>query len=690
MDIKQITSGFETNKPEHIIEAANALFKKLHSTLPKSKIEQMVEVISEEGLAVVLTKLHLVHTSKDHKIKLLDILGDPNFLYYAWCKIMEKKDKSPGLDEVPIQNVGIRTLKSLSKELLSRKYKPSPAKRIYIEKANGQKRPLGIPTSRDKIVQQALKIIIEPLFEPLFSTNSHGFRPNRSCHTALQQIKREWRMVSYFINLDLEKFFDKLGHKQIIVALKRHCSDKDILTVVYAMLKSGYVNLTNSRDTNMGPKESIPQGSIISPLLSNIVLNEFDWTVENKLIPKYSKREKSSCSRMSKEYYEATRKFDTNDYFLRDQIKETMGLSTRQAREVIQSAKVKVAQKDGVEYSMKNETTERLWYVRYADDFIFGYVGPKTKALQLTSEIIYELGYIGVGINSEKSVVAHHSKGISFLSYNIFGKYTLISGSKIHKRGQRTIRTEVAFSAPIKKLMGRAKERGFVMSNRRGKVNSKLVARRCDKWIFLQPEEIVKRYRSIMTALIHYYQGCQQRSDLYEVLWIYKRSCAITLAHHHKFSSYKKVIAKYGDDLTVHYKSKSGKALTVDCAIPSLEGGGRFKTKITKDAFPQSIEQALGLPGSLVPKSLHELKSASELMCHIPNCPNQAQEWHHVKHRKNSKINTAAKQTHVALFAKQIPICKEHHVLIHSGKYNGPSLIKMKGYNAGDWDLFKK
>jgi hypothetical protein len=416
------------------------------------------------------------------------------------------------------------------------------------------------------------------------------------------------------------------------------------------------------------------------------VLDEFDWIVEKELIPRFNKRSKNQASKASSAYYQATSIFDAGDYELRDQIKEQMGLTTRQAREVVKTAKVKVAQTKGIEYSLKDESTERLWYVRYADDIIFGYTGPKAKAQMLTSIITQELSHIGVRVNSEKSQIAHHSKGVQYLSYNIFGNYRLKSGRKIDKRGQRTIRTYLAFSAPVKKLVERAKERGFLISNRRGKINSKLVARRYDKWLFLPPQDIVKRFNSVIKGTIQYYQGCQQRSDLYELLWLYKRSCALTLAHHHKYKSWQKAVQKYGKDLTVEYKGKNGKSLTVDCSIPSLEGGGRFKTKVHQNSFPQTMEKSLSQPGRVVPKTLYEMQSASELMCHIPNCPNKAEAWHHVKHRKKAKITSASKQNHVALFAKQIPVCKKHHVMIHNGQYNGPSLIKLKGYVAGDWD----
>lgn len=684
MNVKLIESGFETNKPKYIIELAKKLFKKLDSNLNAQRAKSVKGLVSEEGLAVVLTKLHLYHASKDSTINLLDILGDPNFLYFAWSKIKEKGNKSPGVDDVPIQNIGIRTLNNMSDKLMSGRYKPAPAKRIYITNANGKSRPLGIPTSRDKVIQQALKIILEPLYEPHFSRNSHAWRPNKSCHTALDQIRKEWRMVSYFINLDLEKFFDLLGYKQIITALKRRCKDKAILAIVFRMLKVGYISLTNSSDVNLNQKEGIPQGSILSPLLSNIVLDEFDKIVENELIPKYNKRAPNERSGISRDYQNITKKFSMIDYVLRDKIKEDLGLTTRQARQVIQSAKVKVAQNEGIRYSAQGESTERLWYVRYADDFVFGYVGPKKKVFILTSEIAYNLSFIGVKVNSEKSMVVHHSKGIRFLSYNISGNYLLKTRAKIHKNGQRTARSYLAFSAPIKKLLERAKLRGFVMANRRGKINSKIVARRYDKWLFLQPERIVQRFKNIMTSIINYYQGCEQRSDLYELLWLYKRSCALTLAHHHKKRGHKAAISLYGPDLTVRYKTKKGKEQSVNCKIPSLKGGGRFKKIISIHSFPQTIEKTLELPGNSVPKTLHDLKSANDLMCHIPNCPNQADHWHHVKHRRKLKIKTMVAQRIAALMAKQIPVCKEHHKLIHCGKYNGPSLATLKGYNLED------
>jgi len=382
-----------------------------------------------------------------------------------------------GIDQVPIQNIGSGTLIRLSNDLKNGTYKPKPVSRIYITKPDGSKRPLGVPTTRDKIIQKALTLILEPLFESTFSNNSHGFRPQRSCHTALDQIRREWRVVSYFIEIDLAQCFDKLGHNLILESVYKKCPDKSIVQIINKMLKCGYVNLQNASDTNLEQLEGTPQASIISPLLANIALDNFDKYIEDLIIPKYSSRQKNTKSRVSEEYSKATKVFDTQDYELRDNLAESRNLTKTQARQIVQSLKVKQAINNNIKYSKQDEHTERLWYVRYADDMLFGFVGPKDKAHVIMSEIVAYLQNIGVDINTNKSGIKHHSKGTSFLSYNLFGNYSLRTKQKnksSSKQQQRVSRTTLHFSAPVKVLLQRALERGFFMSNKRGrKINSK-------------------------------------------------------------------------------------------------------------------------------------------------------------------------------------------------------------------------
>jgi group II intron reverse transcriptase/maturase len=390
----------------------------------------------------------------------------------------------PGIDQVPIQNIGCGTLIRLSNDLKNGTYKPKPTTRVYIKNPDGSTRALGVPTTRDKIVQKALTLILEPMFESTFSNNSHGFRPQRSCHTALDQIRREWREVSYFIEIDLAKCFDTLGHKLILESIYKRCPNKPLIQIINKMLKCGYVNLQNASDANLDKQEGTPQGSIISPLLANIALDNFDKYIENLILPKYTSRQKYTKVGASKKYSKATTVFEPEDYELRDHIVKSRDVTSRQARQIVQSLKVKQAINKNIKYSKQDEHTERLWYVRYADDMLFGFVGPKRKAHIIISEIAAYLQNIGVDINIHKSGIKHHSKGVSFLSYNIFGNYSLRTKHKNRSssQDQRRRRTTLHFSAPVKVLLQRALERGFFMSNKRGrKINSKLVPRRYDK-----------------------------------------------------------------------------------------------------------------------------------------------------------------------------------------------------------------
>jgi len=487
-----LTIGYETSQLTRFETIFNKYFNKLLcKTKSSAKANDITTLFTAKKLAIVFNKLEIYlnnvnngNKNNNSHINLIDILSDINFLFYAWCLIKDKGEKITGIDQVPIQNIGSGTLLKLSNELKNGTYKPKPASRIYITKPDCSKRPLGIPTTRDKIVQKALTLILEPLFESTFSNNSHGFRPQRSCHTALDQIRREWRMVSYFIEIDLAKCFDRLGHKLILESIYKRCSNKSIVQIINKMLKCGYVNLQNASDTNLEQLEGAPQGSIISPLLANIALDNFDKHIENLILPKYTSRQKNIKAQMSEEYSKATKLFDAHDYELRDDLVKSRNLTTRQARQIVQSLKVKQAINNNIKYTKQDEHTERLWYIRYADDMLFGFVGPKHKAHVIISDIVAYLQNIGVDINITKSGIKHHSKGTSFLSYNIFGNYALRTKhkNKSSSKEQRVSRTTLHFSAPVKVLLQRALERGFVMSNKRGrKINSKLVARRYDK-----------------------------------------------------------------------------------------------------------------------------------------------------------------------------------------------------------------
>jgi hypothetical protein len=157
------------------------------------------------------------------KLPLYQNLCDPCFLLIVYSSLKNKK--ATGVDDVPLENVTLASIISLSLELQIRKYSPNPTKRIFIPKANGKMRPLGIASSKDKIVQQALKLILDALFENVFLDSSHGFRKNRSCHTALKLIYYRWRGVKWFIECDFVQCFDRISHPIFLSIFNEYVDD---------------------------------------------------------------------------------------------------------------------------------------------------------------------------------------------------------------------------------------------------------------------------------------------------------------------------------------------------------------------------------------------------------------------------------------------------------------------------------
>jgi group II intron reverse transcriptase/maturase len=206
---------------------------------------------------------------------LYDRIFRPDILKQAWEEV-RRNGGSSGQDGVTIEDVereGVgQFLGQIEQDLKAGTYRPSPVLRVYIPKADGRQRPLGIPTVRDRVVQQACKIVIEPIFEANFRDNSYGFRPKRSAQQAVGEVKKALITGWWVVDADIQSYFDTIDHSMLMSLLKRRISDRRVLKLIHQWLKAGVLEDGIRNTSEIGS----PQGGVISPLLANIYLHVLD------------------------------------------------------------------------------------------------------------------------------------------------------------------------------------------------------------------------------------------------------------------------------------------------------------------------------------------------------------------------------------------------------------------------------
>lgn len=294
-------------------------------------------------------------------------LYNPEFYLLAYANIAKSQGSmTQGVDGQTLDNMSLPRINRIIESIRNRTYQPKPAKRKYIPKKNGKLRPLGITSTDDKLVQEVVRMILEAIYEPTFSNNSHGFRPKRSCHTALTQVKKNFTGVTWIVEGDIKACFDNFDHHVLVELLRKRISDEAFIGLIWKFLKAGYMEQWQYNCTYSG----VPQGSGISPICANIYLSELDNYMQEY-------KEKYDCEperrRTTREYERASRRYRKARKALMGAEKSTPEL----VKEFKDSRRKKMNQHY---YNPFEEGFKKIQYNRYADDFVIGVIGSKKDA----------------------------------------------------------------------------------------------------------------------------------------------------------------------------------------------------------------------------------------------------------------------------------------------------------------------
>jgi len=431
-------------------------------------------------------------------------LFNPQLFLTAYGKIYRNDGATTkGATAETVDGMSVQKIHTIIGLLQMERYTWTPVRRTEIPKANGKARPLGIPTWSDKLVQEVLRMLLEPYYEQKFSTHSHGFRPHRSCHTALREIQKTWTGTVWFIEGDIKGCFDNIDHTILLQIIQRDIRDGRLVRLIEGLLKAGYMADWKYFDTLSGA----PQGGIISPLLANIYLNELDRFMEDTLIPTYTKGRRR---RRNPEYKALSRQIETACE--RGDL-DTVRRLKRERRNLMSVAPI-------------DPDYRRLRFVRYADDFLLGFVGPKNEANIIRTQLRDFLGReLKLTLSAEKTLITHASdEKAKFLGHEITvtrARDRLGIGVRYGTPTKvRSANGNITLLMPAE-VMGRYRDR----FSKKGRIvhRAELLAE--------TEHTIVQRFQSVLKGLYNFYCMTTNVSRrMNSIKWVLETSLTKTLA----------------------------------------------------------------------------------------------------------------------------------------------------------------
>lgn len=564
-----------------------------------------------------------------------------------------KTNVSPGLDGETKANFTEKKMETLFKSLKSQRYKPTPTKRVNIPKPDGGTRPLGVASQKDKVVQAAILNKLEPVLENIFLNCSYGGRVNKNCHHALKEIKSKWQSVTWIINIDVQKYFDTINHDLLLKMLEEYV-DQATIELIRKFLKCGYIDFYNHPDTLEKSEIGTPQGSLISPILSNLYLHQLDRLIVEKFLPEWNRGDE----RKFISGYQTRKKLTAEEKKVVSQLK-IKGLE-----EAIGRLKHNEWVKEGLpSRDPFDDNFRRMYYARYVDDFIIGFTGSKAEAEELKSSIeAFLLEELKLKTNETKSYISHSSsKDIKFLGFYIKyiqnnkivkdPKVSENDGSGLGHQLKSTSINSAQLRIPTELILRRAVDSGYGKIRKGGTIRPTS----CRKLCSLDDKQIVIRFSSIIRGLMAYYAPANSLSDLWQIVAFYRKSCALTLADKHKLKTAAKVFKIYGPNLKISNPIK--KKETVLFYPTTLKTTGNFKLGKRIITLSDSVIDPI--------KGSYKQNKKSKRTCQWPHCDRTERlEEHHINPVRTIK-NKNLSEYQLWLRKKQrktVTLCREHHL----------------------------
>jgi group II intron reverse transcriptase/maturase len=561
-------------------------------------------------------------------------LFNPQLYLLAYGRIYSNKGAmTPGPDAETADGMTLGRIERIIDALRHERYRFKPVRRLYIPKKDGKQRPLGLPSWSDKLVGEVVRLLLEAYYEPQFSEHSHGYRPGRGCHTALSEVAINWTGTTWFIEGDISQCFDRLDSRVMLETLGEKIHDNRLLRLVGQMLAAGYLEDWVWNATLSG----VPQGGVLSPCLSNIYLDRLDKFVETVLLPEYTR----GVLRSPNPEYNRVRS------------------ALHRARKRGDHATVRALRKQQRSLPTADPCDpgyRRLRYVRYADDILLGFAGPKAEAEEIKGRLAQFLQEdLKLELSERKTLITHaRTSAARFLGYEI----TTQHANQIITNGRRVANGNIRLRVP-----------GDVIKAKCARYMSRGKPERRPELLNDEDHSIISRYGTEYRGIVQYYLLAGDVYRLDRLHWVMVTSLLKTLAGKYD-SSVSKMARKYGATIETPHGPRRCLQVSVDRGegrkpLVATFGGiplRRQKNAVLQDREPvraparrkELVHRLLAgrceLCGQADKVRVHQIRKLSDL--DQPGQPDQP-EWVQIMTRRRRKT---------------LVVCEACHDSIHTGR----------------------